>query len=162
MCDSRKDRLEKLLKLYFNDKLNAKYRILKRRSTQDFHPKGMSYEGGGSGGKTNHISNEIENFYVKKDEAGQKVSFLECLIDDIEDALDTLVEEEFKLLKWTYTKNIDLTDEGIARKLSVSYWTVRKRREKLLKDLTGLISVDYYISNAINDLSDYFSNLIQD
>mgnify|MGYP006297709659 FL=1 len=122
MCDGKKGRIENLLRLYFNDKLSTKYRIEQRRSKQNYHPRGVDYQSGSSiNKKEKSVSSEIENFCSTKDESAQKASFLKLLIDDIEDSLQTLSEEEYKLLKLTYRNKKNLTDQNIASKLNVSY-----------------------------------------
>lgn len=163
MCDGKKGRIENLLKLYFNDKLVTKYRIEQRRSKQNYHPRGVDYQSGSSiNKKEKSVSSEIENFCSKKDESAQKASFLKLLIDDIEDSLETLSEEEYKLLKLTYENKNNLTDQNIANKLNISYWTVGRKREHLLEEMTELINIEYYISNAIADLSGFFRTLVNE
>ena len=163
MCDGKKGRIENLLRLYFNDKLSTKYRIEQRRSKQNYHPRGVDYQSGSSiNKKEKSVSSEIENFCSTKDESAQKASFLKLLIDDIEDSLQTLSEEEYKLLKLTYRNKKNLTDQNIANKLNISYWTVGRKREQLLEEMTELINIEYYISNAIADLSGFFRTLVNE
>lgn len=165
MKKDEKEVIENILSLYFNGELKAKYNIEDRRSTQDHHPQAMKFSGGGTGGKTNNISREVEKFIERKDQAGQVASFLGMLIKDVKDALETVKgdndNENYKLLKLSYIKKPQrYTDQEIADEINLSLWTVRYRRKKLLEKLHNMIALEYYLENPLEDLANYFRKLL--
>ena len=162
--------IEKVIKIYFNGKLRAKYNIEKNRSEQDYSPQAMRFS---ESGKTNYISHEIEDFMSVKNESEQRASFLKLLIDEIEVALNTLIiknvsedgavefcKDDYNLLKWSYQRLPNYSDEDIAGKFNIARSTVSYRRNKLFEYLHELINIDFYINNPIKDIADFFDDLI--
>ncbi|MCG8514546.1 MAG: hypothetical protein MI740_10420 [Halanaerobiales bacterium] len=162
--------IEKVIKMYFNGKLRAKYNIEKKRSEQDYNPQGVRFS---ESSKTNYISHEIENFMSVKTESEQRTSFLKLLIDEIEVALNTLIvknvledgtvefcKDDYNLLKWSYQRIPNYSDAEVAAKFNIARSTVSYRRNKLFVYLYDLINIDFYINNPIKDIASFFDDLI--
>jgi hypothetical protein len=161
MDKQEKEIIENILKLYFQGELEAKYKIEKRRSEQNHHPSAMDYSGVSSG-KTNKISQEIGRFVENKDQAGQMASFLKMMIDDVNDSLETIKDvnnnDDYNVLKWTYSKKVNYTNEEIADKINYTKKTVERKKDKALKRINGLLDLEYYLDNPISDVADFFKN----
>lgn len=163
-----------LIKLYFNGKLKAKYNIEKNRGQQTYSAQAIDYSKKSEAtGKTNHISHEIEDYMAAKSESEQLASFLKLLIDEVEEALETLVSrnelddgrvemryDDYNLLKWSYQRVPNYTDEQVADKLNMARRTLIDRRNTIFEELAKLINVDYYVNNPIKDVAEFFDDLI--
>lgn len=166
--------ISKLIKLYFNGKLRAKYNIEKNRSQQNYSPQATEFSRPMTG-KTNKISHEIDNYLATKSEAEQRASFLRLLIDEVEEALESLVSEnelengrtekiydDYNLLKWSYQRVPNYSDEEVAEKLNIHRNTAINKRNSIFEELSRLINVDYYIKNPIEDIAMFFRELINE
>ena len=152
-----KETIKKILKLYYNGVLYAKYNILDARSKHDYSVKAISYDKTGPSGKTNNISREIERFIEVKDQAEQQAGFLYLLINDIEKALNVFSKEDYNLLKLSYSK---MPDDQIANQLNMSIRNVYYVREISLNMISKLLDADYYLQNPLKDIADYFDDMI--
>lgn len=166
--------IQRLIKLHFNGKLKAKYNIEKNRSMQNYSAQAIDYSKKKvKSGKTNNINHEIDDYMAAKTESEQRASFLRLLIDEVEEALDTLVSEneledgrtekiydDYNLLKWSYQRIPNYTDDEVASKLNMSRRTLIDRRNSIFEELAKLINVKFYINNPIQDIAKFFDDLI--